>query len=107
MRIADVPQAPVATACCRDIDALDSVLRLIEPGIYNLALRMLSHPEDARDATQEILIRIVTHLGSFRGDAAFSTWAYRVARNHLLAASTRSREFPEVSWADLDAHLGE
>ena len=43
--------------------------------IYSLALRMLWHPADAEDATQEILIRIVTHLGSFRGESAFSTWS--------------------------------
>jgi RNA polymerase sigma factor (sigma-70 family) len=47
---------------------------------------MLWHPEDARDATQEILIRIVTRLSTFRGASAFSTWAYRVAANYLLTA---------------------
>ena len=38
-------------------------------------IRMLWHPADAEDATQEILVRIVTHLGSFRGESAFTTWA--------------------------------
>jgi RNA polymerase sigma factor (sigma-70 family) len=47
---------------------------------------MLWHPEDARDATQEILIRIVTRLGTFRGASSFFTWAYRVAANYLLTA---------------------
>ena len=52
--------------------------------IYRLALRMLWHPQDAEDAGQEALIRIMTRIGSYRGEAAFRTWAYRVAANHIL-----------------------
>jgi RNA polymerase sigma factor (sigma-70 family) len=69
-----------------DRDALESVVSAIQDRVYGLALRMLWHPEDARDATQEILIRIVTRLSTFRGASAFSTWAYRVAANYLLTA---------------------
>jgi RNA polymerase sigma factor (sigma-70 family) len=63
--------------------ALESVVERIQGKIYGLAIRMLWHPEDARDATQEILIRIITHLGDFQRQSAFTTWAYRVAANHL------------------------
>ena len=38
----------------------------------------------AQDATQEALIRIMTRIGSYRGEAAFRTWTYRVAANHIL-----------------------
>ena len=69
-----------------DREALESLVSGIQDRVYGLALRMLWHPEDARDATQEILIRIVTHLSTFRGASAFSTWAYRVAANYLLTA---------------------
>ena len=48
-----------------------------------LALRMVRHPQDAEDPTQEALVRIVTRPGSFRGEAAFRTWPYRVAA-HLI-----------------------
>lgn len=65
-------------------DALEELLRRTQQPIYALAVRMLWHPEDARDATQEILIRVMTHLGSFRGESRFMTWAYRVASNYLL-----------------------
>jgi RNA polymerase sigma factor (sigma-70 family) len=65
-------------------DALEQLLGRIQQPIYGLAVRMLWHPEDARDATQEILIRIMTHLASFRGESRFMTWAYRVASNYLL-----------------------
>ena len=67
-----------------DREALESLVSAIQDRVYGLALRMLWHPEDARDATQEILIRIVTRLSTFRGASKFSTWAYRVAANYLL-----------------------
>jgi hypothetical protein len=41
--------------------------------------------------------RVVTHLGGFRRQTAFTTRVFQIARNHLLTASTRSRESPEVS----------
>jgi RNA polymerase sigma factor (sigma-70 family) len=45
---------------------------------------MLWHPQDAEDASQEILLKVVTHLGTFRGESTFSTWVHRIATNHLL-----------------------
>jgi RNA polymerase sigma factor (sigma-70 family) len=80
-----------------DLAAIDAVLRAIEPAVYNLAVRMLGQRDDAADATQEILLKVVTHLGGFRGEAMFSTWVFQIARNHLLTASTRARESPETS----------
>jgi RNA polymerase sigma factor (sigma-70 family) len=67
-----------------DSRALERLVSEVQDDVYRLALRMLWHPEDARDATQEALIRIVTRVGSYRGEAAFRTWAYRVAANHIL-----------------------
>ncbi len=64
--------------------ALDEMIRMLQPKMYGLAMRMLWHPEDAKDATQEILLRVVTHLATFRGNSSFLTWAYRVGANHLL-----------------------
>jgi RNA polymerase sigma factor (sigma-70 family) len=68
-----------------DPAALNDLIAAIQPKIYGLSLRMLWHPEDAKDATQEILLRIVTRLATFRGKSRFLTWAYRVAANHLLS----------------------
>ncbi|MBI3402259.1 MAG: RNA polymerase sigma factor [Acidobacteria bacterium] len=67
-----------------DREALEALVAAIRHDIYNLAVRMLWHPADAEDATQEILLRIVTKLATFRGDSAFRTWSFRVATNHLL-----------------------
>jgi RNA polymerase sigma factor (sigma-70 family) len=98
MRIPDIDAATVREAVDGDLAAMDTLLRAIEPGIYNFAVRMLGNLDDARDASQEILLKVVTHLAGFRHEAAFSTWVYRIAHNHLLTAATRSRESPEVSF---------
>jgi RNA polymerase sigma factor (sigma-70 family) len=74
----------VARAAEGDSAALERVLASVGDDVYRLALRMLWHPQDAEDATQEALIRIMTRIGSYRGEAAFRTWAYRVAANHIL-----------------------
>jgi RNA polymerase sigma factor (sigma-70 family) len=80
----------VEQAQAGDKSALEQVVVQIQGKVYGLAVRMLWHPEDARDATQEILIRVITHLGSFRGESAFMTWVYRIAANYLSTAR-RSR----------------
>jgi RNA polymerase sigma factor (sigma-70 family) len=85
--------------------ALDELVRATKDLVFNLALRMLGSPADAEDATQEILIKIVTHLASFRGDSAFRTWAYRVAANHLLTTRKRGAELRVESFERLAENL--
>jgi RNA polymerase sigma factor (sigma-70 family) len=73
-------------------NALEELLRKIQDHIYGLALRTLFLPADAEDATQEILIKIITHLSAFRGESRFRTWYFRIAANHLLATHKRRAE---------------
>jgi RNA polymerase sigma factor (sigma-70 family) len=72
--------------------ALERLAKDIHHPIYNLALRMLGYPDDAEDAAQEIMIKIITRLASFRGESAFTTWIYRIASNHLLTTRKRRAE---------------
>ena len=65
-------------------EALEDLVREIQGRIYNLALRALFLPADAEDATQEILIKVITHLSDFKGESRFTTWVFRIATNHLL-----------------------
>jgi RNA polymerase sigma factor (sigma-70 family) len=90
-----------------DRDALERLVVAIKDDVYRLALRMLWHPADAEDATQEILIRVVTRLATFRGDAAFRTWVFRVAANHLLTTRRRRAESPELTFESFAADLAE
>jgi RNA polymerase sigma factor (sigma-70 family) len=75
-----------------DKDALELLVRNVQRRIYNLAVRFLWEPMDAEDATQEILIKVITNLSNFRGDSAFETWAHRIAVNHLLNLKARAIE---------------
>lgn len=87
-----------------DRNALEGVVRGLQDKMYRLSLRMLGHPEFARDATQEILILVVTQLSTFRGESAVETWAYRVATNHLLRARRRGQKW---SFETLAEDLGQ
>ncbi|NNK84137.1 MAG: RNA polymerase sigma factor [Desulfobacterales bacterium] len=78
--------------------ALENLVRHIQDGVYNLALRMLAHPQDAEDAAQEILIKVITHLSSFRKESKFMTWVYRISANHLLTTRKRRAELKETSF---------
>ncbi len=79
-------------------NALEELVRRIQDGIYRLALRMLFLPADAEDATQEILIKVITHLAEFKGESRFTTWVFRIAANHLLSTRKRRAEKWEYSF---------
>jgi RNA polymerase sigma factor (sigma-70 family) len=79
-----------AQAASGDSEALSRLVEEVQHPVYRLALRFLGHPEDAKDATQEILVRLITHLGSFEGRSQFMTWAYTVAVRQLM--HTRKRQ---------------
>jgi RNA polymerase sigma factor (sigma-70 family) len=67
-----------------DKAVLEEIVRGIQDKIYGMAIRMLFIPADAEDATQEILVKVITHLGTFKGESRFETWVYSIASNHLL-----------------------
>ncbi len=94
-----------------DRDALSDLVRELQHPLYRLALRFLGHPDDAQDACQEVLIRIVTNLGTFEGRSKFTTWAYTVATRSLLRTRKRVVESSvrgaEQFAAFLDAGMGD
>ncbi|MGE8721341.1 RNA polymerase sigma factor [Leptospira terpstrae] len=65
-------------------NALEELIQIFQPKVFSLALKFLWNPEDAEDATQEILVKVITNLGSFRKESKLSTWIYRIASNHLI-----------------------
>ena len=67
-----------------DRDALDRLVRDLQTDVYGVAVRMLWNREDAEDATQEILVRVVTRLAQFDFRSKLRTWVYRVAINYIL-----------------------
>src|SRR5262245_3135783 len=95
----------VALAQAGDRVALESVVDSIQHDMYTLALRFLWHPQDAEDATQEILVRIITNLGGFRGESSFHTWVYRVACNTLLSLRKKRMEHQTLSFEEFGEDL--
>jgi len=75
----------ISKAINGDQTALEGIVNSIQDNIYYLSLRMLANPDDAKDATQEILIKVITNLSSFRFESQFSTWVYRIASNYLIS----------------------
>ena len=71
------------TAVAGDRQSLETIILGIQDLVFNLSLRMLGTFPDAEDATQDILLKVMTHLSSFKGESSFSTWVFRIATNHL------------------------
>jgi RNA polymerase sigma factor (sigma-70 family) len=88
-----------------DRAALESVMSAVQRDVYNLALRFLWHPQDAEDATQEILIRVLTGLSGFRGESGFRTWVYRIACNSLLTLRKQRMEKNSVTFEEFGEDL--
>jgi RNA polymerase sigma factor (sigma-70 family) len=93
---AETDEALLAKARADDQDALETLLARHQPWVFNIALRMLYQQADAEDATQEILIKVLKALPSFRGESKLSTWLYRIAVNHILNVK-------KAKWAASDA----
>jgi RNA polymerase sigma factor (sigma-70 family) len=88
----------VVRARAGDRKALEDLVERHQAWIYNIALRMLFHPEDAEDATQEILVKVVTRLSSFEGRSSLRTWIYRIVVNHVLNMRRGRVEDPLINF---------
>lgn len=85
--------------------AFEQIIKSIQNQVYGLSLRMLYDPIDAEDASQEILLKIVTHLATFKGKSSFETWVYRVTCNHLLNIKKKQSESSGVSFKEYQEDL--
>src|SRR5258708_18770956 len=83
---ADGDRAALETLLARHLDQIHAVCR-----------RVLGHPEDALDATQEALIAIARGIARFDGRSRFTTWMYRVATNAALDEGRRRSRRPIAS----------
>ena len=83
-----------------DKQALDQLVRLHQPFIYNLAWKMVHDPDDAMDLTQEVLVKVITKLSQFSFKSAFRTWLYRIVTNEFLQGKRRKTELRLTSFED-------
>lgn len=80
--------------------ALEELVVRHQAWIYNLALRMVHYPEDAKDATQEVLVKLFTRLSMFEGRSSLRTWLYRITINHLLNMKRSRAESWEMTFTE-------
>ena len=75
-------------------DCFERLVARYEKKIYNLALRMLRDPDDAREILQETFLKVYDNLEKFRGEAHLSTWIYRIAMNEALMRIRKNKHRP-------------
>lgn len=86
--------------------AFEEIVQRYEKQVYHLALRMCGREEDAWEVYQEAFLSAWRGLGSFRGDAALSTWLYRLTSNaaiDYLRRQNRQRALEGTSLDDEEA----
>ncbi|MDI6830471.1 MAG: sigma-70 family RNA polymerase sigma factor [Actinomycetota bacterium] len=80
-----------------DHAAFEELATRYQPAIMNMAYRLLGNRNDAGDVCQEVFVLLLRKLGSFRGEAKFSTWLYRVSLNACHDYARRSRRNVSLS----------
>ena len=88
-----------------DRAALEKLVLRHQAWIYNIAVRMVFQPHDAEEVTQEVLVKVITKLSTFKGDSKFRSWLYRIAANHVLNMKRRSAETKVTTFADYGAAI--
>src|SRR5689334_14514391 len=74
-----------------DEQALADLARTYGPKIYQLAFRYLRSREDAEESTQDVLFKVHRKVREFRGDAALSSWMYRITFNAAMSRLRTAR----------------
>ena len=74
----------IEKATSGDKNALEELIKKYQNWIFNVALSFVAHREDAADITQEVLIKVVTKLATFKYESEFKTWVFRIVKNHFL-----------------------
>ncbi|QCX32510.1 sigma-70 family RNA polymerase sigma factor [Caloramator sp. E03] len=82
-----------------DIEAFETLILSYEKKIYNLCYYMLKNMEDAKDASQEVSLKIYRSIQKFKGESKFSTWVYRITYNTCMDYIKRRKE--ELSFEDI------
>jgi RNA polymerase sigma factor (sigma-70 family) len=88
-----------------DRAALEKLVLRHQAWVYNIAVRMVFRPHDAEEVTQEVLVKVITKLSTFKGESTFRTWLYRIAANHVLNMKRRWAETRVTTFADYGAAI--
>lgn len=80
-----------------DADAFEPLVTANQSFVYSIALKMLTSPEDAFDASQEAFVKAFRSLRSFKGESSFSSWLYRITANICLDMMRKRRRRSIIS----------
>jgi len=94
--------AIIAKVLGGDADAFEPLVVAHQNFVYNIALKMLSNPEDAFDISQEAFIKAYRSLKDFKGESSFSSWIYRITANMCLDFMRRNKKRRSASIVYLD-----
>jgi RNA polymerase sigma-70 factor (ECF subfamily) len=83
----------VAQAQEGDLPAFEELVKKYQREVYGLACRMVSDAEEARDLAQQAFLQAFIHIKSFRRDAQFRTWLFRIAINQCYNFLKGRRKF--------------
>ena len=79
--------------------SVNTLLQKHQDFIFNVSLKMLNDIHDAEDATQEVLIKVLTNLSTYDSTKAkFTTWVYRITCNHILNFKKSAWEITNVTF---------
>lgn len=92
-------------ALAGDRNALGELIENHRDFIFNVVWKIVLNPADAEDITQDVIVKIITNLSSFRGESNFRTWLYRIAFNHILNLKKRPMENVITSFEDFGMEL--
>src|SRR5215468_6848906 len=93
----------VARAQAKDFAAFEELLDRYEDKVFRLAYRFVRNETEAQEILQDTFLSIWRKLHTFKGDAQFSSWLYRVAANSALMRLRAQRRHPQISTEDLPA----
>src|SRR6202050_5201993 len=93
----DSQRTLVQRAQAGDEQAFATLFQMHQKRVYSVCLLMTKDVAEAEDLSQEAFLQVFRAIGSFRGDAAFSTWLYPVAVNTVLMKLRRRKSPPTVS----------
>jgi RNA polymerase sigma-70 factor, ECF subfamily len=88
-----IPDATLVARCQRaDTAAFNEIVARYKHKLHSYLYRMTGSAEDAEDLTQEVFVRMYTHIHRFRAEASLSTWLFRIAGNLVVDSYRRGKK---------------
>ncbi len=95
----------IELALSGDKKALEDLIKRHQDWIFNIALSFVADKNDAADITQEVLVKVVTKLSSFKKESNLRTWIYRIVKNHFLNMKRSKYETVQMTFDEFGKSL--